>query len=187
MIAILEGEIREITENSVIVFTGGVGFEIFVPHPEKFRISQSYTFYIYESIKENEISFYGFETKSEKELFSLVIKKVNGIGARTAMGIFRVFPGEKFVSVVESGDYRAFKSVPGIGEKTAKRIVMELGGEIKEERKKVESEKLKIVRSALVSLGYRQDEITRVLKNIGDKGTVEELVKRAIKELSNAE
>lgn len=187
MIAMLEGKVREISENSVIIFSGGVGFEVFVARPENFRISQTYTLYIYESIKENEISFYGFKDKSEKDLFSLVIKKVNGIGTRTAMGIFRAFSKDKFVSVIESGDYKAFKSVPGIGEKTAKRIVMELGGEIKEEKKKAESEKLKIVRSALLSLGYGQDEITKVLKDMDDSGTVEDLIKKAIKELSNGE
>ncbi len=185
MIALLEGKVREISENSVTIFANGIGFEVFVPRPEEFIVSQTYTVYIYESIKENEFALYGFKDRTEKDLFALVIKKVSGIGAKTAMGIFRVFTKDKFVSVVEGGDYKAFKGVPGIGEKTAKRIVMELGGEIKEEKKKAESEKLKIVRSALASLGYGQDEISKVLKDIDESGTVEDIIKRAIKVLSN--
>ncbi len=187
MIGLLTGTIKEISESSVIVFTNGIGFEVFVSRPGDFIIDRSYTLYIYENIKENEITFYGFTDRSEKYLFDLIIKKVNGIGAKTAMNIFRVMSKDKFINAVENGDYKAFKPVPGIGERTAKRIVIELGGELKVEEKKVESEKIKLVRSALASLGYNNEEIRKVVKDIKEEeGTVEELVKIAIKKLSDA-
>ncbi len=187
MIGLLIGTIKEISENSVIVFTNGIGFEVFVSRPGDFIIDRTYTLYIYENIKENEITFYGFMDRSEKRLFDLIIKKVNGIGAKTAMNIFRVMSKDKFINAVESGDYKAFKPVPGIGERTAKRIVVELGGELKVEEEKVENEKMKLVRSALSSLGYNNEEIRKVVKDIKEEeGTVEELVKIAIKKLSNA-
>ena len=187
MIGLLSGSIKEISENSVILFVNGIGFEVFVPKPENFLIDKTYTLYIYESVKENEISLYGFTDKSEKVLFDLIIKKVSGIGAKTAMNIFRALSKDRFIQVVESGDYKAFKDVPGIGTKTAKRIVVELGGELKTEEKKVESEKMKLVRSALISLGFDNEEIRKVLKELKDEqGTVEEIVRLAIKRLSNA-
>ena len=187
MIGLLNGTIKEINENSVIVFTNGIGFEVFVSRPGDFIIDRAYTLYIYENIKEDEITFYGFTDRSEKRLFDLIIKKVNGIGAKTAMNIFRVMGKDKFINAVENGDYKAFKPVPGIGERTAKRIVIELGGELKVEEKKVESEKIKLVRSALASLGYDNEEIRKVVKEIKEEeGTVEELVKIAIRKLSNA-
>jgi Holliday junction DNA helicase RuvA len=187
MIAILEGEVTEISEESVVLFINGIGYEVFVAHPENFVPTKKYSLYIYENRKENELSLYGFKSKSEKAIFDLIVKKVSGVGPKTAIGIFRVFTKEKLIQVIDSGDYKAFKPVPGIGEKTAKRIVIELGGEIKEEEKKVESEKIKLVRSALTSLGYSVQEINRVLKEISEENTVENAVRKAIQLLNNAE
>ncbi len=184
MIALLEGIIREVTENSIVLFTNGIGFEIFVAHPENFVPTKIYSIYIYESRKENDVSLYGFADKGEKAIFELLIRKVSGIGAKTAMGIFKVFTKDKFISIIDSGDYKAFKPVSGIGDKTAKRIVIELGGEIKEEEKKVESEKIKLARSALFSLGYTAEEISKVLKNITDEDSLENIVREAIKQLN---
>ncbi len=185
MIALLEGTVREIAENSIVLFASGIGFEIFVAHPENFIPTKTYFLYIYESRKENDVSLYGFADKGEKAIFELLIRKVSGIGAKTAMGIFRVFTKERFIGIIDSGDYKAFKPVPGIGDKTAKRIVIELGGEIKEEEKKVEGEKLKLARSALFSLGYASEEINKVLKSITDEDSLENIVREAIKELND--
>ncbi len=187
MIALIEGEIKEVSENSVVIFANGIGYEVFVAHPENFIPMKKYMLYIYESRKENDLSLYGFMNKGEKAIFALIVKKVNGVGPKTAMGIFRVLTKEKLISIIDSGDYKAFKPVPGIGEKTAKRIVIELGGEIKEEEKKVETEKIKLAKSALVSLGYSANDAAKVLRELGDENSVEEIVREAIKRLSSAE
>ena len=187
MIALIEGEVREVSENSIVLFVKGIGFEVFVSHPENFVPTKKYSLYIYESRKENDLSLYGFDSRSEKAIFELIVRKVSGVGPKTAMGIFKVFTKEKLIQVIDSGDYKAFKPVSGIGEKTAKRIVIELGGEIKEEEKKIESKKVKLAYSALISLGYSAQDVSKVLKEVGDEGRIEEIVRDAIKKLSNAE
>jgi len=187
VIALLKGSIYEINDSSLIVLLNGVGFEVFVSKPDNFSIGKDIILYIYEQVKDDGTVLYGFAEKPEKELFELVIKKVNGIGAKTALGIFKHFSKEQFIALIEEGDYKKLRVIPGIGEKTAKRIVVELGGEIKNliGKETPLSEKLQVAKNALVSLGYRATNAAKVLKTMDDNGSIEDIIKKAIKKLSN--
>ncbi len=188
MIALLKGNISEINEDSLIILlNNGIGFEVFVPHPDNFEVGKDVSLYIYEQVKDDGTTLYGFIEKHEKELFKLIIKKVSGIGAKTALGIFRHFHKDKLVDIIKKGNYKELRTVPGIGEKTAKRIVIELGGEIENLLAKEThlSEKLQVAKDALISLGYNASQATKVLKNMDDSDSIEDIIKKAIKKISN--
>ncbi|MEA3313136.1 MAG: Holliday junction branch migration protein RuvA [Caldisericota bacterium] len=187
MIALLKGNIYEINGHNLIVLVNGIGFEVVLPRIGNFDVGNDISLYIYEDVKDDGTTLYGFTEMSEKELFGLIIRKVGGIGAKTALEIFKRFSREQFISLVETGDFKKFQTVPGIGGKTAKRVVIELGGEIKDllEQKVPLNENLQIAKNALISVGYSATDAVKVLKTIDENDSVENIVKMAIKKLSN--
>jgi Holliday junction DNA helicase RuvA len=158
-----------------------------VPYPERIEKGKQYSFYIFEQWKEDGVNLFGFIDKKDKELFELLIKKVNGIGAKTALMIFRHMDRENIISAIKKGDFKSFLKIPGIGEKTAKRIVIELGGNIEDYIESPQNDNLKIAKNALLSLGYNNEQLKEVLKDFDNNAnlTVEEIVKITIRKLSN--
>ncbi len=187
MIALLKGNIREKNGHNLIILVNGIGFEVLMPEIGNFDVGDDISLYIYEDVKDDGTTLYGFSEMSEKELFGLIIRKVGGIGAKIALEIFKRFSREEFISLIQTGDYKKLQTVPGIGGKTAKRVVIELGGEIKDllEQKVPLSEKLQIAKNALISVGYSAADAVKVLKTIDENDSVENIVKMAIKKLSN--
>jgi len=133
-------------------------------------------------IKEDSDSLYGFVEILEKTMFDRVIK-INGIGPSTALAICSTFTPETFSKAVFSNDVDAIKSVPGIGPKSAKRILVELsdfdlGLEVTDEKSRVKEDAI----LALESLGFKKEKIKKAL--VGSLGqTTEELIKEALKKL----
>lgn len=187
MFALIKGTVEEKNENSIVVLISGIGFELLVPYPERIQKGKQYSFYLFEQWKEDGVNLFGFIDKKDKELFELLIKKVNGIGAKTALMIFRHMDRENIIFAIKKGDFKSFLKIPGIGEKTAKRIVIELGGNIEDYIESPQNDSLKIAKNALISLGYSVESVRAVLKDfdIGEAFTVEEIIKLAIKKLSN--
>lgn len=187
MFALIKGTVEEKNENSIVVLISGIGFELLVPYPERIEKGKQYSFYIFEQWKEDGVNLFGFIDKKDKELFELLIKKVNGIGAKTALMIFRHMDRENIISAIKKGDFKSFLKIPGIGEKTAKRIVIELGGNIEDYIESPQNDSLKIAKSALLSLGYNNEQLKEVLKDFDNNAnlTVEEIVKITIRKLSN--
>lgn len=184
MIKKLSGRVDEIEDGVIILDVNGVGFEIFVASTKPFETGKVYTLYIFEDIKENEFNLYGFLEKTELKFFSTIIDKIAGVGPKTALSIFKTLSLDEIKKALEEKDYRPFLQVKGLGEKTAKRIVLEIGGELS---KFEESEdKLKIVFDTLVNLGFDKDKVREVLKTLDKNKDIEELVKEGIKSLSNA-
>ena len=187
MFALIRGVAENLSENSVLVMINGVGFELLVPYPGKIEKGKPYTFYIFEQWKEDGVTLFGFIDKKDKELFELLVKKVSGIGAKTALMIFRHMERESIIAAIKKGDFKSFSRVPGIGEKTAKRIVVELGGNIEDYVERPQNDNVLTAKNALISLGYSVESVRAVLKDfdIGEASTVEEIIKLAIKKLSN--
>jgi Holliday junction DNA helicase RuvA len=185
MIAIIKGNIFEILENSIIIFLNNIGYEIFVPHPERFSKGEELFLYIFEQTKEDGTTLFGFSDKKEKELFELLIRKVNGIGAKTALAILKHMSIREIIASVKEGSFKNFVSIPGIGEKTAKRIIVELGGTIENFDKEVLSNNKQIAKNALISMEYDKDMIDNVIKDIDPDLKIEEIIRECIKKLSN--
>lgn len=128
MIASLRGTIRAIRESWVVVEVGGVGYQVYVPGAllsELTHIGQPVELYTYTHVRENELALYGFRTFEELDLFTMLLK-VSGIGPRTALSILSAFSPETLRGVIAQGDALALTRVPGIGRKTAQRLIMDL-------------------------------------------------------------
>ncbi|HWI40920.1 MAG TPA: Holliday junction branch migration protein RuvA [Verrucomicrobiae bacterium] len=197
MIALLTGRIARKAPDFIVLDVHGVGYRVHIPFSTYYELPPEETtvsLHIHTSVREDAILLYGFRTLLEKELFQLLIS-VSGVGPRLATGILsNVEPGDLMRSLAQ-GDLARLASIPGIGKKTAERLVLEL----KEKVKKVEGEKpqpeeaaatlqgdvREDVLSALVNLGYKESLVQKALGAIvpeeGD--TVEALLRKALKAL----
>lgn len=185
MIGLISGVIVEISGNVLVIDCHGIGFELYVPHPGIFKVGEERKLYVYEAWKEDSVNLFGFEDKKEKEIFELLIKKVSGIGTKTALSIISNMSVSKFIENIRTGNYQAFRSISGIGEKTAKKLVLDLGGDIEaltETRLQGVKEQARI---ALENLGFPRENIIKVLATFKDQYSLEDLLKEALKKLGN--
>jgi len=179
MIAALRGKIFEKNEGRIYLDVNGVIYELFVSMITFSSADEKGLFYITEIIKENEYTLYGFTDKNEKKLFDTLIK-LNGVGPKVALAICSTYTPQTFMDIISNQDLSALKKIPGIGPKSAKRILMEMGDfEIAlEGANPVLTQAL----SALESLGFNKNDILKVIKDLD--GSVEEVIKQALKRLS---
>ena len=133
--------------------------------------------------KEDSQNLYGFVDKTEKEIFDRVIK-ITGIGPSTALAICSTFKPDEFAKAVMAGDVNAIKKVPGIGPKSAKRLLVELGDfSLEADRTNPASIAEEEAQLALESLGFKKESIRKALKSC-ESGTTEALIKEALKKLT---
>jgi holliday junction DNA helicase RuvA len=128
VIASLHGQIKALRSDSIIVEIGGVGYHVHVPGPlltELTHIGQTVDLYTHTHVRENELALYGFRSLEELDLFVLLIG-VSGIGPRTGLAILSSFAPETLRDAIARGDALALTRVPGIGRKTAQRLVLDL-------------------------------------------------------------
>ena len=133
MIASISGQIQSIHENTLIIQVGGVGLGVQVPSDlveDQTRIGQQIDLFTHMHVRENDISLYGFRTLEEKELF-LILLGISGIGPRTALAVLSSFSPETLRGVISQGDASALTSIPGIGRKTAQRMMLDLKDKVK--------------------------------------------------------
>jgi len=132
MIALLRGKIIGQDQNTVILDVSGVGYQVHLSGAalEKARSgSEQVTFHTYMHVKEDGIDLYGFATVDEKKLFQKIIT-VSGMGCKTAINILNAMTAEQFVSAINLGDRAALTQIPGVGKKTAERLILELRDEL---------------------------------------------------------
>ena len=179
MIYAIEGEIFDKSNGKVFLKTNsGIIYEINVSLIvfSQLKLNEKKIFLITEIIKENEYTLYGFLQKEEKNLFDSLLK-INGVGPKAALGIISTMTPAEFIQAVQSNDINALKKVPGIGPKSAKRIIVEMG---EFEAENLNNELTQAI-IALENLGFKKTDILKVLH--GEKGSVEELIKKALKRL----
>ena len=175
MIAALRGKIFEKENGKILLDVNGVIYELNVSLLT-FSKANDGIYYITEIIKENEYSLYGFLDKDEKKLFDSLIK-LNGVGPKVALAICSTFTPGEFVEVVNSGDINSLKKVPGIGPKSAKRILMEMGDfEVTSVNPEINQAIM-----ALENLGFKKADIIKAVSGLS--GSVEEIIKQALKRL----
>ncbi len=127
MIAFVKGTVLEIRDGKVIVDCGPIGYEINVPQSVagSVRIGAETLLYTYLNVREDEMSLFGFSDRDSLEMFRLLIT-ISGIGPKGALGVLSVMSVQDLRFAVLAGDAKAISRAPGIGAKTAQRIVMEL-------------------------------------------------------------
>ncbi|MCB9809409.1 Holliday junction branch migration protein RuvA [Candidatus Peribacteria bacterium] len=182
MIGLLTGTVRGITGSRVLLMTsGGVGYSVTAAGEllSHCRLGESLTCYIYTAVRENDITLYGFASEGALRLFEQVIQ-VSGIGPKVGIAIASV-PQERVYSAVELGDISLLKSIPGLGPKTAKKLVLELQGRLILEpnstAQQPKSPAMEDALEALVGLGYEPKTVHQVLDTAPESLTTEELVR----------
>ncbi len=171
MIATLRGVLAATGKDFVILQVGGVGFHVFVPQRligELGGPGEEVSLYTHLHVRENELTLYGCGTEEELELFRLV-QTVSGIGPKVALSILSFLPPERLRVAIAQGDEAALARVPGIGPKTAKKLVFDLRDKVEAElpaaelRPAMTSADADLI-AALTSLGYSLAEAQEALR-----------------------
>ena len=202
MIAHVKGKIIHKSPESVIVDVGGVGYEVHIPLSTYYKlpdVEEYVSLNTHTHIREDAMQLYGFFTQREKEIFQLLIG-VSGVGPRLARNILSGIPADDLVSAVSSGDIARLKAIPGIGGKTAERLIVELRdkmtaivrnhvGEVVASGVADKRDDIsKDVLSALVNLGYKGNLAEKAIekaKQINTDATFEILLKESLKVLAH--
>jgi Holliday junction DNA helicase RuvA len=198
MISHLIGILEHIDKNQVVVEVNNIGYQVNVPASVLSRlpkVGEKIKLFTIQVVREDDISLYGFLNKEERSLFSLLLS-VSGIGPKSAMTVLSGFPLERLVSAIAQSDIELLTSVPGIGRKTAERIVLELKEKISkayaiqpgEMATGVKGDKAIISDSiaALISLGYSPREAREVILKLDTEklDSVEAVIKLALRNLT---
>ena len=198
MIGYLKGVISHIFVNSCFIDVHGVGYRTYAPAStlDTLCVGQEAMLYTYMSVREDAIVLYGFATQDEYDLFMLLIG-VNGVGPKVALGILSAGTADSFRLAVHQKDIKSLTKMPGIGKKTAERIVLELQDKIgpvaSEDAGAADlgnsaapglSDILAETLAALTSLGYSEQEVLPVAESpLAGCTTVEQLRKETLKAL----
>lgn len=179
MIGFLRGIVHAFGSDYVLLDVNNVGYRINYYHPETLSKGKEVIIYTYQNVREDEISLFGFVSLEEYELFVKLIS-VKGLGPKTASNILSVASVDSIVEAIENGDVAFMNRMPGIGKKTASQIILDLKGKLVETGNKEADESLNEVSEALKALGYRNNEISSVLKKLDKDGSVNDKIKKAL-------
>ena len=194
MIGSLIGLIKEKTPSSVLLEVNGIGYEIAVPLSTSFQlpnVGESAYLLTHLVVREDQHSLYGFATDEERKLFRALIK-ISGVGAKLAITILSGTNVNGFIQSVVNEDIDALVHLPGIGKKTAERLIVEMKDKVSEissdENSLSQNNENSAVAeaiNALVNLGYKTKDAKTILDKIESEGlTVEELIRQALKSLN---
>ena len=200
MIAFIEGKVAEKNHGELVINAGGVGFSLLCSNatisaaPDMDKTWRCYTVM---NVREDAMELFGFATKLEREMFKKLCT-VTGVGAKTALGILSALPLRDLSIAIVTGDIASLSRAPGIGKKTAQRIVLEL-------KDKVEQQDVSLpkdcgaaapvaapaggihreAQAALQALGYTSAEAARALNQVRDQAdTADKLILLAVRQLS---
>lgn len=174
------GNVTIIEGNFIVLENNNIGYQIFVANPYSFTLNNEYKVYLYNQIKEDENSLYGFKTIEEKNLFLRLIN-VKGLGPKMAMPMFVTGSTDGIMDAIERENVLYLTKFPKIGEKLARQIILDLKGKLvkKEDISKISDYEELI--SVLSSLGYKTNDIKKILPNININNSIEDQVKEALK------
>lgn len=192
MLAYIKGTLESKMKGFVAIDVGGLGYKVYMSDigiERLGKIGEKVKVHTYYQVREDDISIFGFNTMEELIMFELMIS-VSGIGAKTALAMLAAIEPSKFALAVITEDVSTLTRIPGIGPKSAKRIILELKDKVKKDEQlaqsqNVEDNKVEEAVSALQVLGYNKREIDEVMNKI-DKAdlTVEEIIKKGLSMLS---
>lgn len=192
MIGYLKGKIISAKPTQIILDVNNVGYLIYISIStfEKISDQSEVSLYIHTYVREDALNLYGFYTEAEKEMFELLIS-ISGIGPKVALSILSGISVEELQSAIQSENVSRLVSVPGVGRKTAERVVLELKSKVgfieTAASKGIDFTIKQEAVLALTTLGYNQkvaDKIVRDLLSSNPTFTLEELIKKSLAELS---
>lgn len=203
MISFVKGELSEIRDNGMVLEVGGIGYEISAPLSTIERlpsVGNTVKIYTYLHVREDALNLYGFLTKDDLDVFKLLIT-VNGIGPKGALGILSVLTTNDLRFAVLSDDAKTISKAPGIGSKTASKLILELKDKLKLEDAfdqrfeqtliaKFKGIDVNDIRNeaiqALVALGYSNTDASKAVRmvDLTEDITVEDILKRSLKNIT---
>lgn len=197
MYAYIKGTLEEKSTDSIVVETAGIGYKIYVSEHTMAKlgeIGEKVKIYTHYHVREDNISLYGFMSNEEMKMFELLLQ-VSGIGAKTAIAMLSNITPSKFALAIISNDLKTLTKIPGIGNKSAQRMVLELKDKLKtqtaieddeeETTPNDNSESINEAGQALQILGYNKSEISKVFDKFDTHNlSTEDLIKEALKRLA---
>lgn len=192
MIGFLEGELMDKSPGLILVKVGGVGYQVYIPLSTFYALPDppaQVALQIHTRLQEDALSLYGFSTQEEKDVF-LQLLSIPRIGARTALNILSGINPEDFAQALLQGDDKRLAGIPGIGKKSAARIVLELKDKLPPARRpRPASPKETLIAdalSALLNLGYSKNMAEKALDaaQAQGAGTLEDLLRQSLKLLA---
>lgn len=199
MYAYIKGSLEDKASNYVVIEAMGIGYKIFMGETAIDgigNIGDNVKVYTHYHVREDDISLYGFKTNEELRMFELLIS-VSGVGAKSALTILSNIEPSSFALAVITNDESKLVKVPGVGKKTAARIVLELKDKLKNiesdynnnnavKETIVNDQKIDEAISALQVLGYNKREIEKVFEKLElNELSLEEIIKQGLQYLSN--
>lgn len=169
MIGWLEGRVVDVRPGEVVIEAGGVGYELRVPVSAHALLhgQDEVALFVHTHVREDQISLFGFPTRRERDTFRILIG-VSGIGPRTALALLSGLPPEELAQAIEGEQWQRLAGVPGIGRRTAERVIVELKGKLQPGSGSIIPSLREDAVSALINLGYSlrtaEDTVAGVLR-----------------------
>lgn len=206
MIGRIRGILVEKTPGQALVECSGLGYEVDIPYTTFFHLpeaGQEVTLHTHFAVREDAQSLFGFASRLDRDLFRLLIK-VNGVGPKMATGILSGLDAQQFIRCVEGRDINSLVKLPGVGKKTAERLLIEMTDRIKQlagqfvlgsshsevsgiEGRKDSAHSHKPVdeaEAALIALGYKPQEAARAITRVSEEGmSSETLIRLALRNM----
>lgn len=194
MIGYLRGKVSHLFADHCFLDVNGVGYRVFIPQSTRQSLAKNAEtiLFTYLNVREDALLLYGFLTQQEYDLF-IHLTSVSGIGPRVALSILSTVTPTDFIMAVGQKNYAVLTKIPGIGKKTAERIVLELKDKLGATCP-VEAGAVEFISTsgnlqneamqALMALGYSQAEIAPVIRKAAEATSVEQIIKLALKEFA---
>ena len=179
MYGYIRGTIKEIDSSYIIIDNNGIGYMIYVANPYSYE-EKEYTIYVYQYVREDENSLYGFRTMDEKSLFLRLIN-VKGLGCKMALPMFATGSTEGIVDAIERENILYLKKFPKIGDKVARQIILDLKGKLASGSNSNSDANYEELIEALKGLGYKPNDIKKILPKISNDLDIEDQIKEALK------
>lgn len=202
MFAYIKGSLEVKTNGYIVIDVNGIGYKIFMSETAINKlgaIGEIIKIHTYVRVREDDISIYGFNTNEELRMFELLLS-VSGIGAKSALVILSNVSVSSFVLAIINNDINLLKKLPGIGPKTAQRVILELKDKLKKENEIVanentdisdtintaimDDEKIAEATAALKVLGYTGKEIEKALEKVDANLSVEDIIRKGLLNLA---
>ncbi len=175
----IKGLVEIIESNYIVLENNGIGYEIYTPNPYSFSLGKEYKVFIYEYIREDEHTLYGFKNIDEKELFLKLIN-VKGLGPKMAIPMLATGSINGIVDAIERENVLYLKKFPKIGDKVAKQIILDLKGKLNTTGVVEDNSKEELI-EVLKGLGYKEKDYKGIINKVDSSLGVEEQVKEALK------
>ena len=180
MFIYIKGIITEITSSYVVIEANNIGYQVNVGNPYMYKENEEYTIYLYNYIREDEYTLFGFKNKEEKTLFLKLIN-VKGLGPKMALPMVSTGNLLDVVEAIEKENLIYLTKFPKIGDKVARQIILDLKGKLADHQDLFAVSDLDELVKVLESLGYKKADIKKILPKVDASKNLENQIKEALR------